>query len=175
MTRLAGMLDRIGGGLILVAACAAVLLTLFVCLSAAMRYLFGSPFHFTEELVALLFLAMVFLTLPAATSRRQHIRVTLVTARLRGSWRSVANAFNVAVILAFSTWFGIEAFRFADFAVEIGAITEQSGIILWPWMAVLPASAGLAALISLLQLAQAVTGRDPGGAVSDGAGPGDPE
>ena len=43
MTRLAGMLDRIGGGLILVAACAAVLLTLFVCLSAAMRYLFGSP------------------------------------------------------------------------------------------------------------------------------------
>ena len=43
---------------------AALLLTGLVVLSSIMRYLLGSPFHFTEELVGLLFMAMVFLTVP---------------------------------------------------------------------------------------------------------------
>ncbi len=61
-----------------VTACLAVVMSGFVALSAIMRYLAGSPFSFTEELVGLLFTAMIFAGIPVCTLRHSHISVTIV-------------------------------------------------------------------------------------------------
>jgi len=53
-------------------------MTIFVSLSAIMRYVIGKPFGFTEELVGLLFAALVCLALPYVTARRNHIEITLI-------------------------------------------------------------------------------------------------
>src|SRR5690349_2717600 len=67
--------------LLYLAAIAMLLMTTLVVVASAMRYLVGKPFAFTEELVALLYMTMVFLSIPIATVNRQHITVTLLSER----------------------------------------------------------------------------------------------
>jgi TRAP-type C4-dicarboxylate transport system permease small subunit len=151
-------LDRIGILFIYVAVMGVLILFVFVCLSAFMRYFLGSPFHFTEEVVALIFLVMVFLTLPYATNHRRHIQVTVLTQLLTDRWQTIAVIFNSVGILVFAIWYTILSFEFTAFAERIGAISDQASIPLWPWMALIPISVGLTALIVFLQLIRVLTG-----------------
>src|SRR3546814_20388170 len=68
--------------LLRLATCFCIALTLFVALSAVMRYVVGAPFSFTEEMVGLFFSALVLLALPYVTLHWQHIEVRILTDRL---------------------------------------------------------------------------------------------
>jgi TRAP-type C4-dicarboxylate transport system permease small subunit len=135
-----------------VAAGAALVMTSLVVLASIMRYLLGSPFRFTEELVALLYLGMVFLTIPNSTVRRQHITVDLLKTSLRPRGRKWLGVASLVVTIAFTAWFAVEAYAFAAFAEEIGARSEQVDILLWPWMALMPSVFAFVCLIAVTQL-----------------------
>jgi TRAP-type C4-dicarboxylate transport system permease small subunit len=154
------ILDHISVVLVYVAAFALSLMIAFVCLSAAMRYVVKSPFHFTEEFVALLFLVTVFFPLPYAAIRKMNITVMLVTARLRGKARTAMAVVASVVTVVFAAWFTLLAYDFTAFAHDIGAVSEETSITLWPWMAMLPLAGGLMALIGIFHLLQVLGGAD---------------
>ena len=124
-----------------VAVVANALLTAFVAGSAVMRYAFGSPFHFTEELVGLLFLAGVALALPAASLRDEQIKVTLLVDATRGGVRRALQWVGRCITLVFTGWLLWLAFDAARDAHERGSVTEQAGIPAWIAFAIIGLSA----------------------------------
>lgn len=171
-----GVLGRVAKLALGAAAGASLLMTALVVLASVMRYVFGAPFRFTEELVALLYSAILFLTMPLCTLRNQHIGMPLVVDRVRPVARRGLRMLASLVTLAFALWFSIEAIRFAAFSREIGARSEQVDLLLWPWMAVMPASMIFVAIIVVAQLARggrAAAGQDDSAAPASSM-PGDP-
>ena len=145
-------LDLVSRGLAQLAALTLWTLTGFVVLSAAMRYFLRRPFNFTEELVALLFLATVFLALPLATVRREHISVPLLVNVLPSGPRRVAGVLAALVMGAFGAWFSFESWRFAAFSFEIGARSEQLQTPVGVWQSVMPLGIGLLTVIAVVRL-----------------------
>lgn len=126
-------------------------MTALVSLAAFMRYFVGSPFSFTEEIVALMFLAMVFCTLPISTVRREHIVVTLGVERASRPVQRILALLSTLIMLVFCTWFVVEAAASAAFSHRLGARSEQFDLLLWPWMAIMPAVMAFVAAIVILQ------------------------
>lgn len=134
-----------------VASAAGLVLTGFVVLSAVMRYFLGTPFAFTEELVGLLYITIIFLTLPFATADRHHITVTAVIELLSLQGNFLVRSIAALVMIAFTGWFAVITWNYAAFAFEIDAESEQSGITLGPWLAVLPLTLILVTAIAVVQ------------------------
>jgi len=111
-----------------------IALTLLVALSAVMRYVIGEPFAFTEELVGLLFSALVFLTLPYITLKRQHIEVTLLRDCFPAGVQRVCDVTARLLVVLFACWFGYYAWDFALMSYDLGSRSDIGGILLWPWM-----------------------------------------
>ncbi len=146
------------------ATAAGVSLSAFVALSAFMRYLVGAPFAFTEEVVGLLFSAMVFLALPYCTYGDRHIRVTLVRDSLPSSWRRWTALASTLFTVAFCLIYGCFAFEFAWTSLELNARSDIGRIPLWPWMAAMPFACLVMGIAALLHHAR--------GAPADGGGTG---
>jgi TRAP-type C4-dicarboxylate transport system permease small subunit len=125
--------------------------------SVVMRRLAGSPLLYTEELVALLLGASLFLALPKVTLEASHVRVTFVASFLSSRGRGILAACAGIVKLAFCGWFLLEAVPWLEFAFRRNIKTEAASLRLGPWMAVLPLSIALCALITLVRV---VTGRE---------------
>ena len=121
--------------LLYVATAAGMLVTVFVALSAMMRYAIGKPFAYTEELVGLLFATMVYLSLPYCTMHRRHIEVTLLTDRYPPALRRVAALASALLMLVFCAWYGTFAWEFVTVSWRLRAKSDMGGITLWPWMA----------------------------------------
>ena len=64
--------------------------------------------------------------------------------------------------LIFFVWFGLESYEFAAFPYLIDARSDIARLPLVPWMALLPASSLLVALILLAQLLRSLSGVDDG-------------
>lgn len=146
------MMQRVATFLMILATGCGVALTGFVALSAIMRYVFRSPFAFTEELVGLLFAALVFLALPFITLNRKHIHVTLLSDLFPKKIQRLTNIAGDLLVLLFCVWFGSFAFDFAYFSFELGARTDLSRIILWPWMALIVLASFLMGVYSIVHL-----------------------
>ncbi len=137
---------------LLVSAAVSVLaMTALVALSVVMRYFVGSPFAFTEELVALLYLAMVFFTIPVSTMRREHIVVNVCVERAGPRSQRLLAVAAAMVMIVFAVWFVYETFAFTTFSKKLDARSDHVGILLWPWMAIMPLTIALAGLIALVQ------------------------
>ncbi|MCF3933257.1 TRAP transporter small permease subunit [Acuticoccus sp. M5D2P5] len=158
MTGVLRWADRLAAIFAGLAAILAILMAGFVMLSAIMRYLVGSPFAFTEELVGLLFTAMIFVGLPVCTMRRAHISVTIVPDLLKGAARRNLDRIAYALILVFCIWFGTLTLEYLETTLALDARSAGSRLILWPWTAVLPVSCLLSGLAAALRIIE------PGGA-----------
>src|SRR5690606_40639934 len=110
------LLTRLSRFLLILATLSGGVLTLFVALSAIMRYAIGEPFSFTEELVGLLFSALVFLALPYVTVYRRHINITLITGLFPPTVRRIADMAGDLCVVLFSLWFGYYAYTFTAFS-----------------------------------------------------------
>lgn len=134
---LAGALAAVG---------AASLAGIFVIVLAAvvMRYGWGRPFSFTEELSGLLMTVAVFTLLPATVLREAHIRVTLVSERLRGLPARLLFVLAQAVLVAFCLLFLREAWAISAFTAQLNLMSEQSRLPLAPFLYVSTASVALA-------------------------------
>jgi TRAP-type C4-dicarboxylate transport system permease small subunit len=138
-------------------ALAMVLIVGIIVASVVARRVVGSPLYYTEELVGLLLSASLFLALPMVTREASHVRVTFLASFLSDRGRTFLAVFAGIVTLAFCGWFLLEAIPWLEFAFRRRIRTEASSLRLAPWMAVLPVSIALCALMVLVRV---VTGSE---------------
>lgn len=139
-----------------VATAALLLLTFLVVLSSLMRYVYGAPFSFTEELVALLYMTSIFLAVPLATVDRIHVAIAVLPSKIMHLLRYPLRILACLVMIAFCVWFTIVAYEFVAQSYAFHSRSEQAEILLWPWMAIMPISMIFVALISILHLIQSI-------------------
>lgn len=144
------VLARLSRLLVVLATISGIALTIFVALSSIMRYVVGEPFGFTEELVGLLFAALVFLTLPYITVYRRHINISLITELFPSRARRIADMAGDLLTAVFGIWFGYYAFDFAAFSRSLGSRSDIAGITLWPWMSLMVMASVLIAIASVM-------------------------
>lgn len=141
---LESVLRLLAGALAAVGAAALAGIFVLVLAAVVMRYGWGRPFSFTEELSGLLMTVAVFTLLPATVLRESHIRVTLLSERLRG-WRArLLFLLAQAVFVAFCAVFLREAWGIAQFTAQLNLMSEQSRLPLAPFLYLSVAAVALA-------------------------------
>jgi TRAP-type C4-dicarboxylate transport system permease small subunit len=139
-------IERISQALGVAAAAAVAGIVVLLAGSSIQRYLIGNPIPITEELVALLFAALSFLSIAEGFVRNQQIRLEIVWRRLppvaQGWAIIIGQFFSLAVIILLGRW----TFDFAFTSLELGSRSYVSEILLWPWMMLVPVSLGVLAL-----------------------------
>lgn len=143
--------ERVLRGLVgaLAAVGAAALAGIFVLVLAAvvMRYGWGRPFGFTEELAGLLMTLTVFTLLPATVLNEINIRVTVASERLPPRGAAVLFVVGQIILIAFCLIFAMEAWAIYEFTARLNLMSEQSRLPLAPFLLVAclsMAAAGLA-------------------------------
>ena len=109
-------------------------LLLLVTLEVVLRYGFNSPLEWSRDVNGLLLLITLFSTLPHAWDRGYHIRMEIVHRRLRGRWRSVADALSALAGLVFFGLMSIQAVGFTRYMFVTGETGEDLNVALWPFM-----------------------------------------
>jgi len=135
------------------AAAIAVVMTAFVFLSSVMRYIFGSPFKFTENVVGLLFVLMVFIAMASVTLRSGHIEVDIVRSLSGERIQKVTLTLSRLITTFFFGIISWLTFNFFQTSYELGARAAESRMLLWPWIIVMlcgSISACLASAVSLM-------------------------
>ncbi|WP_233440453.1 TRAP transporter small permease [Modicisalibacter coralii] len=122
-------------------------MTGLVLVSTLMRYLAGSPIGFSDELSGLLFLSLSFLSLPHVLNTSQHIRIDLLVRTFSERMAVAADIIANAILVIFAGIFAYQSWDFMMFSFQIESRSEISGVLLWPWMALMPASMLLCILI----------------------------
>ena len=159
MNRLIDVLNALCRTLMRVAAVAGAAMGGFVALSAIMRYVLGSPYRFTEELVGLLFAAMVFLTLPYCASMSRHIRVTLVRDLQPGWARAASDIVAALAIIVFAVIFAHLSWDFTALSYRLRSVTDMAGLLVYPWMALMPIGIGLLGVVVTVRTLSALFAR----------------
>lgn len=129
-----------------------LLMTALVVTASFMRYLIGRPFDFTEELVALLYMSLVFLAIPLVTVQGSHVNVSVLPARLQNALGPALRIGAGLVMIAFCAWFTIETYAFVEESRRFNSKSEQVEILLWPWMAVIPVTMAFVTIIAVFHL-----------------------
>jgi len=150
LTRLISKTSRVTAWL---AAGAFFVIGLIVTYEVVMRYVFTAPTRWVEEIASLLQIYGVFLACAWLVARREHIRITVVTARLPQAsrqWLARASLVVVAVIAAIAAW---SAADLGWSAIQRGERTDST-LELPMWLLHAPVAVGLG-LASLQALATA--------------------
>ena len=140
------------------AALTGAVMSVIVFVAVALRYIFRSPVPFVDELVGLCFSTVVFLAIPYLFAIDRNIRVSLIADKLAGGWQRALRLFcNLGIILFFMV-VGSLSFDFAAFSFAINARSDIAQLPVAPWMALLPFSCFLTAIVVLLRTAFAPFG-----------------
>lgn len=113
----------------------------------------GTPLHVTEEVVGLILSVSLLLALPMVTLRAQHVRVALVANAVGGKARAALGALALVLSIVFFGWLMLEVVPWFEFAYDRNLKTQTSRILLYPWMAAMPAVFVLTIAILLARLA----------------------
>lgn len=144
--------EKLAAFLSVVSAGFAVVIAGFITLATLMRYLVGAPFSFTEEIVGLLFVGMVFTGLPGVTLRGKHISVTIIADSLGAAGRRFLARLASVGTLVFCLWFGWLSWDYLQITLDLDARTAGSRLILWPWTTIPPVACALAAIAAALRV-----------------------
>jgi len=137
--------DNLVRGLLILSSLAGFGMVLIVLLSVFQRYVLKSPLSYSEEMVGLLLCSMLFLSIPYISSYEKHVKISLVVNLLSGKAKLFALVLSSLVMIIFCCWMLLETISWMEFAIKFNLKTENSRLILYPWMAVIP----LALLINL--------------------------
>jgi len=157
LLRLQRVLHALSRGLAVVSAIAGGLMALPIIYSVFMRYVLNTPVRWTEELVGLVTISLVFLPLPYLAITNRHISVTLVVHSLPASLQVVATRAAAALTLLFGIVFAYLSFDFMWVSFKFGARSMLADLLLFPWMAVIPFSCFVWGCVSALQLVTGAT------------------
>ena len=146
-----GLIDKIlrgvAGALAGIGAAALAGIFLLVLVAVVMRYVWGRPFDFTEELSGLLMTLAVFTLLPSVVLREINIRVTVISERLPARGQRALFLIGQVLLLVFCAVFVREAWAIYEFTAQLKLLSEQSRLPLAPFLllsTVAMATAGLA-------------------------------
>jgi len=134
-----------------------------VLVAVVMRYVWGRPFDFTEELSGLLMTLAVFTLLPSVVLREINIRVTVISDRLPARAQRVLFVVGQLLLLAFCAIFVREAWGIYEFTAKLNLMSEQSRLPLAPFLLVSTVSviaAGLAGAWRALRPIQPQAGEE---------------
>lgn len=149
MTVIVKLIDKLTYLLFLLGVAGGIAMTFLVFGSTLLRYLFNSPLHFSNELAGLLFFSLTFLTIPHVLNSGRHIRIDMVVRYLPPALARLVEAFASLVLIVFSLIVIYESLDFLSFSHAIESRSDISGILLWPWMVLMPLSFGLCVLVQL--------------------------
>ena len=127
-------------------------MVIIVFLSVFQRYVLKSPLSFSEELVGLLLCSMLFLSLPHISNSEKHVKINLVFNLLSDRAKLFISILSSLVMITFCFWMIVETIPWLDFAIRLNLKTENSRLILFPWMGVIPLSLFLNIIISLKKI-----------------------
>jgi len=133
------------------AACIAGMATLTV-LAVIMRYAFGAPFAFTEDLAGLMLVSAVFLGMPYAMATHAHIRVNIAYDRTQGWARRVLFLLGQLVFLAFAAIFFRDALADLNLTRMLNLKSEVARVPLVPFVAMMSGGVAVAALVAAWQM-----------------------
>ena len=154
-------LEGLALAMALLAAIGMAAIVTIIVTSVTMRKLFNAPLHFTEEVVGLLLSVSLLLALPMVTLKGGHVRVSILANHLRGWQRRVLSGLAACVGIGLCAWVAIEAVPWLEFAVRLNLKTETSRILLYPWMAMLPLSLLLTAIVFVARLSGLIAEAEP--------------
>jgi TRAP-type C4-dicarboxylate transport system permease small subunit len=138
MTIIFRLIDRLAHAMFLIGVLSGVIMTFVVFTSTLMRYLLNSPIHFSNELAGLLFFSITFLTIPHVLNINRHINIDMLVRKLPIRVNGYVAFFSGLVMVLFSLVFIYESWSFVNFSRTINARSDISGILLWPWMMLMP-------------------------------------
>ena len=122
------------GALAGVGAAALAGIFLLVLAAVVMRYVWGRPFGFTEELSGLLMTLAVFTLLPSTVLGEINIRVTILSERLPAVGQRLLFLLGQLLLLVFCAVFVYEAWGIYEFTAKLGLLSEQSRLPLAPFL-----------------------------------------
>lgn len=140
-------LRLMAGALAGIGAAALAGIFLLVLAAVVMRYIWGRPFGFTEELSGLLMTLAVFTLLPSTVLGEINIRVTVISERLPALGQRLLFLLGQLLLLVFCAVFVYEAWGIYGFTAKLGLLSEQSRLPLAPFLligTVAVAAAGIA-------------------------------
>ena len=140
-------LRLVAGALAGIGAAALAGIFLLVLAAVVMRYVWGRPFGFTEELSGLLMTLAVFTLLPSTVLGEINIRVTVISERLPALGQRLLFLLGQLLLLVFCAVFVYEAWGIYAFTAKLGLLSEQSRLPLAPFLligTVAVAAAGIA-------------------------------
>lgn len=139
-----------------------VAMTALTVIDVAGRYFLGMPMPGAFEISELLMGLTVFASLPLATRSDGHLTIGLLTDRLYGRAQRVHRVTILIVsflALSFIAWrMEVQTSIFLRSHIASGSLR----LPLWPFAGVMSALAGLSALVALVMILRALTGRDTG-------------
>jgi TRAP-type C4-dicarboxylate transport system permease small subunit len=127
-------LRLVAGALAGIGAAALAGIFLLVLAAVIMRYIWGRPFGFTEELSGLLMTLAVFTLLPSTVLGEINIRVTVVSERLPALGQRLLFLLGQLLLLVFCAVFVYEAWGIYEFTAKLGLLSEQSRLPLAPFL-----------------------------------------
>ncbi len=132
---------RIARAIALLAGAMVLAITLLVSYDVGMRYLFDAPQLFVDELAGFLQVFVIFAGLAYAFVSGGHVRVDIVTARLRGPVRARLRVFTLLagiVVLLIASWVT------GSSAITAHAYGRVSTVELYPlWVPMIAIPSGL--------------------------------
>lgn len=149
MQKINKLLKNVAYATFLLGVISGIAMTLLIFVSTLMRYLGGRPIRFSDELAGLLFLSLTFLCLPYVLDKGRHIRIEILINLMPAGIAKLMDFIAVMVLLAFCSIFAYESWNFMSFSHSLNSRTDISGLLLWPWMTIMPFSIVLCALIQL--------------------------
>ena len=146
------VLDGLLKGLLFLSSFAGFGIVAVVLLSVFQRYVLKSPISFSEELVGLLLSSMLFMSLPYISNMEKHVKITLISNLLQIKYKIWLTIIAYLINLIFSAWMLIETIEWMEFAIKLNLKTENSRLLLSPWMAVVPLSFSVNIIISIKKI-----------------------
>lgn len=92
------------------------------------RYLFGSPFFWTEEVLVYLVIWGVFVAMAALAFQGEHLNMDLVSSRFRGRLRAANNVFMVVVLVACCAIVAYESLQLVMTFARTGEVSVAAGV-----------------------------------------------
>jgi TRAP-type C4-dicarboxylate transport system permease small subunit len=168
-------MSRVAGAAALLSGFATLAIVLLVSYDVAMRYFFNEPQVFVDEVASFLEVLVVFGGAAYTFRAGGHVRVDLVTGRLRPGARAWLRALTLALAVVF---LAVVIWVTAQSAVTAWRYGRVSAVMLYPlWlpMAVIPAGLALLGLAMLAALGRQLTVLAGPRGRRDEVGPEEPE
>lgn len=160
MKLLSSLLSAIIRVLFYIAVLSGVVMAGMILLSAILRYVINEPLSFSDELAGLLFVTLGFFSFPYVMEKSEHINLAVLVERLSPAKQKVCRFLASMIFFSFSITFIYQSWNFVDFSRVLSSRTDVAHLLLWPWMAVMPISMTLCALVELRFLYRLLTGKD---------------